>query len=199
VRSSITPTTLTHSIGQIFCTVVRHDQKDWIDRVNLTEFAINASISRVTRYAPLELNGGYMPSIIKEICTDRVTPQGIKTFANQALWNLMDAHNAIIETRVFQTQCVNNHHQKEPVIAQGDLVFLSTKNLNLPKGRAAELCPRFIGPYRVLRAKPETSNYELELPTALQKQRIHPMFHVSLLRPYHASDDTMFLNRVMSP
>jgi hypothetical protein len=91
---------------------------------------------------------------------------------------------------------VNNHCQKEPVIAQGDLVFLSTKNLNLPKGRAAKLCPRFVGPYRVLRAKPETSNYELELPTALQKQRIHPMFHVSLLRPYHASDNTMFPNRV---
>jgi hypothetical protein len=54
------------SVGQIFHTVVRHDQKDWIDRVDLTEFAINASISRVTRYAPFELNGGYMPSMIKE-------------------------------------------------------------------------------------------------------------------------------------
>jgi hypothetical protein len=75
-------------------------------------------------------------------------------------------------------------------------VFLSTKNLNLPKGRAAKLCPRFIGPYKVLQAKLKTSNYELELPTALQKWRIHPMFHVSLLRPYQVSDDMMFLNRI---
>jgi hypothetical protein len=74
-------------------------------------------------------------------------------------------------------------------------VFLSTKNLNLPKGRAAKLCPRFVGPYKVLQAKPKTSNYELELPTALQKRRIHPTFHVSLLRPYQALDDTMFPNR----
>jgi hypothetical protein len=73
---------MNRSVGQIFRTVVRHDQKDWIDRVDLTEFAINASISHVTRYAPFELNGGYMPSMIKEICADRVTPQGIKTFAN---------------------------------------------------------------------------------------------------------------------
>jgi hypothetical protein len=93
---------MNHSVGQIFHTVVRHDQKDWIDRVDLTEFTINASVSRVTRYAPFELNGGYMPSIIKEICADGVTPQGIKTFANQALQNLADAHDAIIETRVFQ-------------------------------------------------------------------------------------------------
>jgi hypothetical protein len=117
-------------------------------------------------------------------------------FGNQALWNLADAHNAIIETRVFQMQCLNNHHQKEPAISQGDLVFLLTKNLNLPKGRAAKLCPRFIGPYRVLQVKPEMSNYKLELPIALQKWRIHPTFYVSLLRPYHASDDTMFPNRV---
>jgi hypothetical protein len=71
-----------HSIGQIFCTMVRHDQKDWIDRVDLTEFTINVSISCVTRYTPFELNGGYMPSMIKEIRADGVTPQGIKTFAN---------------------------------------------------------------------------------------------------------------------
>jgi hypothetical protein len=70
------------SVGQIFCTVVRHDQKDWINRVDLTEFAINVSVSRVTKYAPFKLNGGYMPSMIKEIRADGVTPQGIKTFAN---------------------------------------------------------------------------------------------------------------------
>jgi len=50
------------NIGQIFRTVVQPDQKNWIDKVNMTEFAINASISETTRYAPFELNGGYMPS-----------------------------------------------------------------------------------------------------------------------------------------
>jgi hypothetical protein len=184
------------SVGQIFRTVVRHDQKDWFDRVDLTEFAINASVSRVTKYAPFELTGGYMPSMIREIRADGVIPRGIKAFASQALQNLADAHDAIIETRVFQTHWANKRRREEPTISRSDLVFLSTKNLNLPKGRASKLCPKFVGPYKVLQAKPETSNYELELPTALQKRRINPTFHVSLLRPYHASDDAMFPNRV---
>jgi hypothetical protein len=169
------------SIGQIFRTMVRHDQKDWFDRVDLTEFAINASVSHVTKYAPFELTGGYMPSMIREIHADRVIPRGITVFASQALQNLVDAHDAIIETRVFQTHWANKHCQEEPTISRSDLVFLSTKNLNLPKGRASKLCPKFVGPYRVLQAKPETSNYELELLTALQKRRINPTFHVSLL------------------
>jgi len=54
-------------IGQIFWTIVHHDQRDWVDRVDLTEFAINASISATMDYAPFKLNGGHMPSMIKEI------------------------------------------------------------------------------------------------------------------------------------
>ena len=182
-------------IGQIFHTVVRHDQKDWADRVDLTEFAINASVSGTMGYAPFELNGGHMPSMIKEIRSDEAIPKGIKDFASQALQNLADAHDAIIETRVFQTKNANKQRSEEPGIKAGDLVYVSTKNLNLPKGRARKLCPKYVGPYKVLQTRPETSNYTLELPAALQERRIHPTFHVSLLRPYQASNDALFPNR----
>ena len=70
------------------------------------------------------------------------------------------------------------------------------KNLNLPTGCAHKLCPKFIGPYKILQTRPETSTYTLELPTALQSQRIVPFFHVLLLQPYHANDDSTFPNRV---
>ena len=65
------------NVCQIFQTVVWHDQKDWIDQVNMTEFAINTSMSGMTKYAPFELNGGYMPSMIKELRTDEVIPKEI--------------------------------------------------------------------------------------------------------------------------
>ena len=184
------------SIGQIFRLVVSHDQKNWINKVDMVEFAINSSISGTTGYAPFELNYGYMPSIIKEIQSDETVSQGIKAFALAALQNLADTHDSIIEARVFQTRAANKHRKEEPKISSGDLIYLSTKNLNLPKGRACKLCPKYIGPYKVAGTHPETSNHTLELPTALQTRGIIPTFHVALLQPYYASNDALFPNRL---
>jgi hypothetical protein len=86
--------------------------------------------------------------------------------------------------------------RQEPTIKEGDLVYLSTKNLSLPKGRANKLMPKYVGPYKVLQADPETSNYMLELPSELVRRRIHPKFHVGLLRPHKPNDDALFPNRV---
>jgi hypothetical protein len=184
------------NIGQIFQTMVRHDQKDWVDHVNMTEFVINVSILETTKYIPFELNGGYMPSTIKELHTDEVIPKGIKAFMDQALQNLTEVHDAIIKAWVVQTSYANMCQREEATILQGNLVYLLTKNLNLPKGRARKLCPKYVGPYKVIKADPASSTCTLELPVALQELRIIPKFHISLLKPYIASSDTMFLNRL---
>ena len=133
----------------------------------MVEFAINSSVSETTGYSPFELNYGYMPSMIKEIHNDEIVSQGIKAFAASALQNLTEAHDAIIEVQTFQTYAANKLRKEEPRISIGNLVYLSTKNLNLPKGRACKLCPKFVGPFKVAKTHSETSNYTLELPTAL--------------------------------
>jgi hypothetical protein len=120
----------------------------------MVEFAINSSISESTGYAPFELSGGYMPSMIKEIRTDESFMLGVKSFATTALENLADMHDAIIEVRSFQSDNVNKRRRIEPKIVPGDLVYLSTKNLNLPKNQACKLCPRYIGPYKVTESNP---------------------------------------------
>jgi len=97
------------NVGQIFRTVVHHDQKDWMDQVDLTEFAINVSIAEMTKFALFELNGGYMPSMLKEILSDNSILRGIQAFTENALQHLADAHGAIIEACVFQTNCTNKH------------------------------------------------------------------------------------------
>ncbi|TFK48863.1 hypothetical protein OE88DRAFT_1595183, partial [Heliocybe sulcata] len=77
---------------------------------------------------------------------------GVRQFAEQALFNLAKAHDAIIESRVVQTHYANKKRRPEDPIPVGALVYLSTENLNLPKGRARKLAPRFIGPYVVTKS-----------------------------------------------
>jgi hypothetical protein len=161
----------------------------------MTEFAINASISATTGYAPFELNHGYLPSMIKELRSDSIAPKGIKDFAENALRNLAEAHDSIIAARVWQTKYANDKRREESQVNIGDLVYLATGNLNLPQGRAKKLCPKYIGPYKVIKARPETSNYTVELPPALQQRRINPTFHISRLKPYNASNDALFPDR----
>ena len=46
------------SIGQILRTLILPNQTDWVDKLPLTEFAINSNISSSMGFAPLELNYG---------------------------------------------------------------------------------------------------------------------------------------------
>ncbi len=72
------------------------------------------------------------------------------------------------------------------------MVYLSTKNLSIPKGREKKLVPKYIGPYKIVGANMETSSYTLELPPDLVEQRIHLTFHVDLLQKHELNDDILF-------
>jgi hypothetical protein len=77
---------------------------------------------------------------------------GVRVFVEQARVNLMRAHDAIIKSRTCATARVNSSQCEEKTpFKEGDLVFLSTENLALPKGRA-RLSPKFIGPFRITEA-----------------------------------------------
>jgi len=71
----------------------------------------------------------------------------------------------------------------------GEFVLLSTKNLRYSRGLARKFLPRFVGPFEIVRTidkGDETVAAHLFLPPEWNS-RIHPVFHVSLLRPYHAA------------
>ena len=154
-------------IAQILQTVVDNDQKNWSEKCSMAEFAINSSINATTGYAPFELNYRYMLRSGQHIFTN-TTFKGVEQFAQQALWNLIDSHNVILEHRVMQTHYLNKHQRPGVIYHGSDMVYLSTKNLALPRGRARKLMPRFLGPYKVLKAMNDSSNVTLELPPELK-------------------------------
>jgi hypothetical protein len=84
------------NIGQILRTVISHDQKNWVEKIPMTEFAINTSISEMTKVMPFELNYGYCPQMIQEVKNLGGIQEGVKTFTENALIQLAAAHDAIM-------------------------------------------------------------------------------------------------------
>ncbi|KAJ9523672.1 hypothetical protein QJQ45_020105 [Haematococcus lacustris] len=72
----------------------------------------------------------------------------------------------------------------DSVFQVGDRVLLSTMNLRNMVGKARKLLPRYVGPFRI-EAHVGEDAVKLTLPSAMS--RIHPVFHVSLLRPYEGN------------
>jgi len=122
------------SVGQLFRAAISLDQKDWVYKIPMMEFTINASISKSTGFAPFKLDSAYMPRMICQLPESNTAPPSIRTFTQQALQNLAAVHDAIIASCVVQQHYSNARRRQEPTIKEGDLVYLATKNLSLPKG-----------------------------------------------------------------
>ncbi|GKC03072.1 reverse transcriptase, partial [Tanacetum coccineum] len=93
-----------------------------------------------------------------------------------------------------------NNELEQQLITRDDMIKLIRLNLTLipnksvasvfSKRRYEKLSPRFFGPYRVKRVVGPVA-YELQLPS---DARIHPVFHVSMLKPAHSSFDDAAIN-----
>lgn len=191
------------AVGKVLRTSVDADQRNWVAQLPMVEFALNSTVSSSTTIAPFEAAIGFLPNSIPVV--PHSVFDGVTQFLEQAKLNIAIAHDALIGARTLQAYHANKRRRSEgkalpngdedPYINLGSLVYLSTENISFPKGLARKLLPKFIGPYRVKSLHHDTSTYTLELPEELKKRRIHPTFHVSLLRPHHPSDDNLFPNR----
>jgi hypothetical protein len=101
-----------------------------------------------------------------------------------AAWqaDLARAREALREAQRRQKQQADKSH-RQAEFEVGQQVLLSTKNLPLvhTSSQSPKLSPRFVGPFKI-HSRVGPVAYELALPAVMQ--RIHPVFHVSLLRPF---------------
>lgn len=134
----------------------------------MVEFTLNSAISTSSGFAPFKLNYRYMPNMNPGVTPDTSSAPGIRHFIQRALQNLADAHDAIIESCIHQTHYTNRRRHDNDEFRTGDLVYVSTADLSLPKGQASKLLPKYVGPFKVTEVSLKTLSYQIELPTQLQ-------------------------------
>jgi hypothetical protein len=162
-------------------------QKDWVSKLPAIEFAMNSARSETTGYSPFFLNTGCMPrSLLWNSDRTREYP-GVANFALQRRLAVMSTHDSMIAARVKQTQNANRKRQPVP-FENGDLVYLSSKNITFEKGLARKLIPKFIGPYAIIQDF-ENGSFRLDLPANMKQRSVHDVFHSSLLRIHVPNDD----------
>ena len=159
------------------------DLTKWVDYLSTVEMVINSLPNRSTGYSPFFLMYGYHPVLPIELLKGDETTN-IETVAKylertQEVWRSARAN---MEKAVVAQKNYYDKKHREVQFAVGDTVLLSTQNLRL-KGIPHKLQRKFCGPYKVLE-KIGTQAYRLKLP---DQWRIHPVFHVSLLKQWKPS------------
>lgn len=174
--------------------VLRHfvspRQDDWDDYLHLAEFAINDSVNPSTGYSPFYL--AYGQDVRSAIDLTNVVVPAAQAHAQDITEAVEHAKAKLREVQERQAQAANRH-RRDYQFKVGDKVKLSTVNLNLPSTMTKKLVARYLGPFSVERVINPVA-YKLKLPPSM---KIHPVFHISLLRPW--KEDAIFPGHTSAP
>jgi hypothetical protein len=181
----------TERVNRVLEDMLRHfvdpTQSNWDKLLPLVEFAINDSYHESVRAVPFVLVYGRRPRVPLDLV---LKGEG----SADALVSTSDTADAVVSTiqdAVCRARkCLEAAQQRQKAYADrvrrdvsfvvGTDVLLSTKHINLQMKGTPKLLPRWIGPFKVVKQVGSVA-YQLELPANL---KIHPVFHVSLLKAY---------------
>jgi hypothetical protein len=164
-----------------------YNQNQWDEYLPAAEFAYNNSKQASTGHTPFELDCGQHPATPVSLATNKPTiVPAADEFIQQ--WNdtIRQAKDALMIAKERQSKYANQHRQ-HVTYKVGNQVLLSTQNIKTPvdKNRPTrKLSPKYVGPYTIIAVISSTA-YKLELPHTM---KIHPVFHVSMLKPYQADE-----------
>ncbi|CAM6088286.1 unnamed protein product [Calypogeia fissa] len=151
------------------------------------EFAYNNSLNASTNVSPFYLMYGEHPQVPASLLHQKAITTKVaatEEFATRLQSVIQAAREKLLVAQNRQKQYANCKRRDMEYMV-GDQVWLSTTNL-LVKGNR-KLGARRIGPFSVAKCIGDVA-YELSLPETMR--HLHPMFHVSLLKPYISRPST---------
>lgn len=165
-------------VEQFLRLFVNYHQDDWTDWLAIAEFTHNNWQHSATKHSPFWLNYGFHPNTATG--PPRQTPvETAQQFHNRMTAVREAAQKALTRAADDMKRFADAHRQNAPQYQVGDKVWLDASHLNTPRP-SKKLDDRRYGPFEVERVISSTA-IRLKLPPTW---KVHPVFHVSLLRPF---------------
>ena len=183
------------TLNQAICYHVNNNQKGWLSKLPRICFAIMNTVNASTGFSPFHLKTSRSPQLIPPLTTASSTATTAELDARQIIacleLDVMEAQDNLLAAKIHQAYYTNEHQAPEVRYKEGDLVMLSRRRnyKRKDKKRVAKFMPWNNGPYTVVKAFPDKSEYTLRLPNNPQT---FPGFHSSLLKRFIPNDPTLF-------
>ena len=177
---------------RIYC---NYQQNNWSDLLSLAEFSYNNAFQASLKCSPFYANYGLHPRFNVEVLRSKVSAQvpAAKDLADRIKY----IHDGLVENLKLAQNTQARYYDfkhKHVDFSVGDKVWLLATNVRTQRP-SKKLDWKRLGPYTILQ-KIGTQAYRLQLPPTM---KLHPVFHVSLLEPYHAPSAAKFSRRSKLP
>ena len=162
------------------CVSARHPAS-WSQHLPWIEYSHNSLTSSATGMSPFMVAYGYQPPLFPSQEQEVAVPS-VRAHLRRchAVWR--HARAALSRTAQRNRRLADKHRIPAPNYRPGQRVWLSTRDLPLQVD-SRKLAPRYVGPFEVEKVINQSA-VRLKLPASL---RVHPTFHVSLLKPVATS------------
>ena len=172
-------------LNQYLRNYVSADQSDWSEYLGLAEFSYNASRHSATGQSPFKVAYGVEPLMPTDLVLDRLQSEVERS---QVAEDFVAKREQILEKTKWYLDKAQKRYVKQvnkgrrhEEYEEGQKVWLNVKNFTLPDGLTPKFMAKYAGPFVIAKRLFEDV-YKLDLPPEI---KVHPTFHVSLLKPYH--------------
>ncbi|KAG1927055.1 retrotransposable element [Pimephales promelas] len=165
-------------LGRMLRCLTSQNPVSWCDQLSWAEYAHNSLPSSATGFSQFEGCLGYQPPVFSSQESQASVPS-VKAFIQRCKRTWRRVRSVLCQTRERTRRAANRRKIRPPRYVCGQRVRLSTRNLPVHE-TSRKLMPRFIGPFTIVKV---ISPVPVKLRLSGQVRRVHPVFHVSCIKP----------------